>query len=43
MTAGGDGHDNPGSGSRGREVLGWVALRVGVVVVKLGGEAWASL
>ena len=32
-----------GSGTRGREVVGWAALRVVVVVAELGGEAGVSL
>ena len=32
-----------GSGARGREVLGWAALRVVVVGAELGGEAGVSL
>jgi len=41
--AGGGGHGGSGSGARGREVLGWAALRVVVVVAELGGEAGVSL
>ena len=41
--AGGDGHGGSGSSARGREMPGWAALRVGMVVAKLGGEARVSL
>ena len=40
---GGDGHGGSGSGARGREVLGWAALRVVVAFAELGGGAGASL